>query len=975
MWKFVNQIAAIIKALDGNHPVGTCTPNINADTVANGFQAFVPELDFFGANVYGFAATGYVAKVAGIIGTTGWNKPYLASEYGMSNWFTSGFPTSPAAPNGWAAYAEDPSAVKAATYAAAWQSFSAGASTAVFPAVGGGSGGLMVGGWAFNYGWVWQATATWVNSLNYYPYTYTAAAGGYDGRNHTLPGAWAVGNETSEVVDTLITLYSGVAPAKPAPSIGAPGIAIFTTPGGSPQYGGQNILLTGGSFYTASVAVTSAFPASLHLQWMLLPIPAGGPTDHTTYDPVRNATGGTYVWSTTTSGTGGSCVFQAPVPSGTYALSVWAYDGHAKFATHNVAFNSTAAASPFVFPADGDTFVYDAALYASPGFNAGYSSATCSSGNLTCWHPANSYQLQAYQNYGESTTITAQAFRPPGNNRFPFLHFSFPPASAGVWRPSPVSLPGQAFLNVYLLGGDPTFNVTCYGVSASWTEDNVTYASLGYAAGVPPAVGRLLHTTTASGGLSSWVQFDVSDFLLSQASAGVQAVAFALAAGSATVANSPLMTSAIFASSECATAVTGACTSAATAGANGPFTPYLTVLPSTAGITLQMSNTVATSLATAAISSGRRRARALLQQAPASPVSPPAPPPSPLTAAALTELDAIRTQLAAVAGGNVSAADITVSVSSHSVSASILMYGARHLDSWDASVQLAFITGVAADVGVSPSRIALSQVHDTFDFSGLDVPFSVNGFTSDTDDGLAGAAACAAALKSSLTNTLAAVQAAVLAHRVTRVVVNSQPMVYAQIASTLAVNANEAALSQTLLNNAVGSGALENSLRDNGVNEHVAPAAQFASLERDLSTLGCAPPAALGAVSAIAIAFIVYSGFVTCCLLTWRRRAREATSELRAAEAMSDAHHAWADKHTGMAEYAKAAHPAHRLPPSSVVSPLVYTADTDGAVGVVALAEPRPAESRRQHRARAHTPRAGAGTALSHDSAHAGGFA
>jgi hypothetical protein len=174
MWTLVNTIAGWIHALDGNHPVGTCTPNINADTVANGFQAYAPRLDFFGANVYGFAALGYVAKVASIVGTTGWNKPYIASEYGASNWFTTSYPTTTAMPNGWGAYAEDPSGVKAGTFLASWQSFQAGASATVFPAVaagaaGGAGHGLMVGAWAFQFGWVWQATATWVNMLKCVP--------------------------------------------------------------------------------------------------------------------------------------------------------------------------------------------------------------------------------------------------------------------------------------------------------------------------------------------------------------------------------------------------------------------------------------------------------------------------------------------------------------------------------------------------------------------------------------------------------------------------------------------------------------------------------------------------------------------------------------------------------------------------------------------------------------------------------------
>jgi hypothetical protein len=31
MWSLVGTLAAIIKALDPYHPIGTCTPNVNAD--------------------------------------------------------------------------------------------------------------------------------------------------------------------------------------------------------------------------------------------------------------------------------------------------------------------------------------------------------------------------------------------------------------------------------------------------------------------------------------------------------------------------------------------------------------------------------------------------------------------------------------------------------------------------------------------------------------------------------------------------------------------------------------------------------------------------------------------------------------------------------------------------------------------------------------------------------------------------------
>jgi hypothetical protein len=49
----------------------------------NGFMRYANSMDLFGANVYGSAATGFVAKVAGLQGSTGWNRPFFASEFGM----------------------------------------------------------------------------------------------------------------------------------------------------------------------------------------------------------------------------------------------------------------------------------------------------------------------------------------------------------------------------------------------------------------------------------------------------------------------------------------------------------------------------------------------------------------------------------------------------------------------------------------------------------------------------------------------------------------------------------------------------------------------------------------------------------------------------------------------------------------------------------------------------------------------------
>ena len=67
---------------------------------------------------------------------------------------------------------EATSTQKAAVYAKNWQVAVAMGSTAYtnIPALLGGRGGGMLGGacvgaYAFSYGWVWQASATWINML------------------------------------------------------------------------------------------------------------------------------------------------------------------------------------------------------------------------------------------------------------------------------------------------------------------------------------------------------------------------------------------------------------------------------------------------------------------------------------------------------------------------------------------------------------------------------------------------------------------------------------------------------------------------------------------------------------------------------------------------------------------------------------------------------------------------------------------
>ena len=82
MWSLVGTLAAIIHALDPYHPVGSCTPSINVDVMYNGFMRYANSLDLFGANVYGSDATWFASTVSGLQSSTGWARPFFASEFG-----------------------------------------------------------------------------------------------------------------------------------------------------------------------------------------------------------------------------------------------------------------------------------------------------------------------------------------------------------------------------------------------------------------------------------------------------------------------------------------------------------------------------------------------------------------------------------------------------------------------------------------------------------------------------------------------------------------------------------------------------------------------------------------------------------------------------------------------------------------------------------------------------------------------------
>lgn len=103
VWREVNQLAALIKSIDPNHPVMTVVANVNDAKVA-AIRRHAPDVDILGINAYAAAAGVGQAAVA-----QGWTKPYCVTEYGLPGpWETP--------KTAWGAPIEPTSRRKAAAY-------------------------------------------------------------------------------------------------------------------------------------------------------------------------------------------------------------------------------------------------------------------------------------------------------------------------------------------------------------------------------------------------------------------------------------------------------------------------------------------------------------------------------------------------------------------------------------------------------------------------------------------------------------------------------------------------------------------------------------------------------------------------------------------------------------------------------------------------------------------------------------------
>ncbi len=141
MWKFINSLAREVKSIDPNHPVTTVVAEIPDETLA-AFRTLCPDIDFFGINSYGGAAS-----VGARWRKAGMTKPYVITEYGAHGSWEG-------PKNAWGLALEPTSTAKGEQFAA---SYAKGVEAE--------RGRFCLGSYAFTWGWKVESTPTWHGML------------------------------------------------------------------------------------------------------------------------------------------------------------------------------------------------------------------------------------------------------------------------------------------------------------------------------------------------------------------------------------------------------------------------------------------------------------------------------------------------------------------------------------------------------------------------------------------------------------------------------------------------------------------------------------------------------------------------------------------------------------------------------------------------------------------------------------------
>ena len=275
VWNAIEDIAAMIKREDPNHPTMTVTAGLDIAEVQL-IQERAPSIDVYGINTYGdLIGSGEVLRMAG------WEKPYVIAEWGPTGHWE-------VAKTEWNAPVEQTSTEKALSYR---KRFIEGIAE---------DKEMCIGSYVFLWGQKQETTPTWY-------------------------GLFLEDGTETQVMDELEYAWTGSYPDNQGPTIESYTIE------GKDRY--ESVYLDPGRYYSVSMKVSDPNNDELTYKWELLPesrdIKSGGDKESRP-DAVEIKFKG--------ESNKGDIVFRAPKKEGPYRLFVYIYDGNGKAATANFPF-------------------------------------------------------------------------------------------------------------------------------------------------------------------------------------------------------------------------------------------------------------------------------------------------------------------------------------------------------------------------------------------------------------------------------------------------------------------------------------------------------------------------------------------------------------------------------------------------------------------------------------------------------------
>jgi len=273
VWDAVNSIAEMIHELDPNHLVTTMLAGVNQKEI-DYIKTRCPALDLIAVQVYGG-----LAAVPEQLKRTGWNKPYIVTEWGPTGHW-EGLQTP------WGASIEETSHEKALVYKSRYEASI-------------GKDKNCLGSYVFLWGQKQERTPTWY-------------------------GLFTESGEENEVVDVMQYLWSGQWPRNRAPQLDS--LLL------DHRHAKDFIYLESGKAYPIEAFVRDPNGDKLQIRWELLlestDLKEGGDREERPQalsDFIKNITDN-------------RTLLTAPSQEGAYRLFVYASDGNNKVATANIPF-------------------------------------------------------------------------------------------------------------------------------------------------------------------------------------------------------------------------------------------------------------------------------------------------------------------------------------------------------------------------------------------------------------------------------------------------------------------------------------------------------------------------------------------------------------------------------------------------------------------------------------------------------------